>query len=339
MAVDYRKEARRAAQRHGLDPAIFERQINAESGFAPDVIHGRRRSSAGAQGIAQIMPATARGWKVNPLDPKAALNAAAKNMAAYVRRYGSYENALRAYNAGPAAIERSKGFSETNNYVAKILRGRDPKRVSAPTREPTREQQPDARLGKLDRGTEPTGTPGKVTQDISGALVDSLLAGKRGRRNGSLLREAMTRLQSGSYDTVTPARIVDGKPASYTPAKNQSTPRRRSPRGAPNTGGKNGRSSDIYEVFHDPVGGWDNGKWGGAIGGHGGHVHTAAEPGRQKFLQGVARKRFNLQITSTTGGKHAAGSFHYSDKAFDAAGKPEDMRAFVGYLRQKYNLK
>ena len=129
---DYRARARRAATRYGLDPHIFERQIGAESNYDPDVISGRRASGAGAQGIAQIMPATARGWGVDPLDPDAALNAAAKNMAAYVRKYGGYENALRAYNAGPAAIEASRGYRETNAYVSKILGGRDPGDLSAP---------------------------------------------------------------------------------------------------------------------------------------------------------------------------------------------------------------
>ncbi|HTE61340.1 MAG TPA: lytic transglycosylase domain-containing protein [Solirubrobacteraceae bacterium] len=125
--ANYRAEARRAARRHGVDPGVFERQIQQESGFADDVITGRRSSPAGAKGIAQIMPATARGWGVDPLDPIAALNAAAKNMARYVKQYGSYENALRAYNAGPGAIEASKGYAETNNYVKTILGGKTPK--------------------------------------------------------------------------------------------------------------------------------------------------------------------------------------------------------------------
>ena len=60
------------------------------------------------------------------MDPKAALNAAAKNMAAYVKKYGGYENALRAYNAGPGAIERVKGYAETNKYVSTILGGETP---------------------------------------------------------------------------------------------------------------------------------------------------------------------------------------------------------------------
>ena len=137
---NYRRMARQAAQRAGLDPDIFERQIQQESGFAEDVITGRRASSAGAQGIAQIMPATARGWGVDPLNPRAALNAAAANMASYVKKYGGYENALRAYNAGPAAIERSKSFAETNNYVQTILGGGgEPKTTTAPTTSAPRE--------------------------------------------------------------------------------------------------------------------------------------------------------------------------------------------------------
>lgn len=124
---DYRAIARREALRQGLDPNIFVRQIGAESGFDPNA-----RSPAGATGIAQIMPGTARAWGVNPNDPVASLRAAAKNMAGYVRRYGSYENALRAYNAGPGAIAASRGYAETNNYVAKILQGRDPGRLGRP---------------------------------------------------------------------------------------------------------------------------------------------------------------------------------------------------------------
>jgi hypothetical protein len=126
---DYRAAARRAARRAGLDPNIFVRQITQESGFDPNA-----HSPAGALGIAQMMPATARGWGVNPLDPVPALNVAAKNMANYVRQYGGYENALRAYNAGPGNIARSRGFAETNAYVKAILGGANPKGLSTPRR-------------------------------------------------------------------------------------------------------------------------------------------------------------------------------------------------------------
>lgn len=124
--TDFRALARQAAQKHGLDPHIFERQINAESGFNPNA-----GSGAGAVGIAQFMPATARGLGINPRDPHQALDAAAGLMARYVKQYGSYEKALRAYNAGPGAIEKSRGYGETNAYVAKILGGHEPSAAAA----------------------------------------------------------------------------------------------------------------------------------------------------------------------------------------------------------------
>ena len=118
--ANYRKVARRAARRYGLDPSIFERQIQQESGFRPNA-----RSGAGALGIAQIIPETAKSWGVNPNDPKAALDAAAKHMAGYVQKYGSYKNALVAYNAGPGAVGKALP-AETQGYISKILGGKDP---------------------------------------------------------------------------------------------------------------------------------------------------------------------------------------------------------------------
>jgi hypothetical protein len=89
-------------------------------GFAPDVISGQRNSSAGAQGIAQIMPATAKDWGVDPLNPDAALTAAARAMAGYYRQYGGDpEKALAAYNMGPGNLEKygPRGLPETNKYI------------------------------------------------------------------------------------------------------------------------------------------------------------------------------------------------------------------------------
>jgi soluble lytic murein transglycosylase-like protein len=126
-----RLEARKAAQRNGLDPDVFERQIQQESGFRADAV-----SPKGARGVAQIMPDTARAWGVNPMDPIAALNASARNMAGYVRKYGGIENALRAYNAGPGAIEASRNYRETNNYVRTILGGRTPARTESDPQSP-----------------------------------------------------------------------------------------------------------------------------------------------------------------------------------------------------------
>lgn len=137
----YYNVARKAAIDAGIDPEIFARQMSYESGgFDMEVISGRKSSSAGALGIAQFMPATAADLGVNPLDPQAALNAAAKLMAQYLQKYGSYELALRAYNEGPGGVDRGAIPWESGAYVQRIL-GADPQGPPIPT-SPTSVEQP-----------------------------------------------------------------------------------------------------------------------------------------------------------------------------------------------------
>lgn len=127
----YRAAAREAAKKHGIPEEGFEAQIEKESGFNSDVITGRRRSSAGALGIAQFMPGTAAGLGINPLNPEQALDASAKLMRSYYDKYGAWGFALVAYNAGPGWADklhkRTIRFdelpSETQNYV-KALGGK-----------------------------------------------------------------------------------------------------------------------------------------------------------------------------------------------------------------------
>jgi soluble lytic murein transglycosylase-like protein len=125
-AMSYRSMARQDAIDVGINPDLFERQIEDESGFNPSVV-----SPAGAEGIAQFMPSTAAGMGVNPNDPVDALKGAARLMASYVHRFGSYEMALAAYNAGPGALQSALnrcGLSwlsclprETQSYVAYVV--------------------------------------------------------------------------------------------------------------------------------------------------------------------------------------------------------------------------
>ncbi|GCE15913.1 lytic transglycosylase domain-containing protein [Tengunoibacter tsumagoiensis] len=123
----YVATARAAATRHGINPDLFVRQIQQESGFNPNA-----RSSAGAIGIAQFMPATAASMGVNPRDPNAALDGAARLMADNNRMYGGdYAKALAAYNAGPGTVNaavRAGGArwlaytpAETQHYVHVIM--------------------------------------------------------------------------------------------------------------------------------------------------------------------------------------------------------------------------
>ncbi len=125
---DYRSLAREDALDAGIDPTLFVRQIDQESGFNPQAL-----SRAEAQGIAQIMPTTARGWDVDPWDAAQSLRAAAHAMASYVRIYGSYAKAAACYNAGCGALEQAMHAcsdyfdclpTETQNYIVIITGGR-----------------------------------------------------------------------------------------------------------------------------------------------------------------------------------------------------------------------
>lgn len=121
MAEPTREElieyARTAAIRNGIDPEIFVRQINQESGFNVSA-----KSPAGAKGIAQIVPVWHPG--VNVDDPFESLDYAAALMASHFAKYGDYPRALAAYNAGGGTVDKYGGvppFEETQRYVKSIL--------------------------------------------------------------------------------------------------------------------------------------------------------------------------------------------------------------------------
>ncbi len=116
----FREAITRAAQRWNVGAALLSAQIYAESNFNPFA-----RSPAGAQGIAQFMPGTARRYGLrNPFDAAAAIDAQAHLMSDLLRRFGSVPLALAAYNAGPGAVARCgciPPYPETRGYVARIL--------------------------------------------------------------------------------------------------------------------------------------------------------------------------------------------------------------------------
>ena len=116
----YRDVIARSARAAGIAPTLLAALLKAESDFDP-----RSVSSAGAQGIAQFMPGTARGMGVDdPFDPAQAIPGAARLIASGIREFGSVPLALAAYNAGGGAVRRYGGippYAETQAYVAKVL--------------------------------------------------------------------------------------------------------------------------------------------------------------------------------------------------------------------------
>jgi soluble lytic murein transglycosylase-like protein len=107
------------SQAHGVDPMLVRALIQVESNYK-----ARARSPRGAMGLMQLMPSTAREYRVrNPFDPRSNIEAGIKHLKTLIDRFG-IELALAAYNAGEGAVKKFNGvppYRETRNYVSKIL--------------------------------------------------------------------------------------------------------------------------------------------------------------------------------------------------------------------------
>jgi soluble lytic murein transglycosylase-like protein len=120
--ADIRELAIQAAERHGLDPELVLAVVAVESSFRPQA-----QSPKGAQGLMQLMPATAAELGVkDAFDPAENLDGGARHLNALLTLYGGdLTRALAAYNAGVKAVEKSKGvppYRETREYVRKVMK-------------------------------------------------------------------------------------------------------------------------------------------------------------------------------------------------------------------------
>jgi len=118
-ATAWRERIRATALRHALAPDLLEALVRVESCFDPSAV-----SVAGAQGLTQLMPATAAELGVSDaFDAEQNLDAGARYLAELLARFGNETLALAAYNAGPGSVERHAGvppFPETRTYLARI---------------------------------------------------------------------------------------------------------------------------------------------------------------------------------------------------------------------------
>lgn len=120
-ATQFRPLIESAAQQAGVDPMLFDALVASESAYDP-----KARSRAGALGLSQLMPDTARGLGVsNPFDPMQNLRGGAQYLSQMLSRFGGDPRlALAAYNAGPGAVEKFGGvppYSETQTYVNRVM--------------------------------------------------------------------------------------------------------------------------------------------------------------------------------------------------------------------------
>lgn len=107
----------------GIPTDLLGRLLYQESAFRPEIINGSVRSSVGAIGIAQFMPATAADLGIDPTDPVQSIAAAGRYLRSLYNQTGDWQLALAAYNWGIGNVLR-KGIAaaptETQNYVAQI---------------------------------------------------------------------------------------------------------------------------------------------------------------------------------------------------------------------------
>lgn len=117
----YLETAKAAARKHGIPEDLYLRLVQRESGWNQLAV-----SVKGATGLAQLMPDTARVLGVDASDPQQNLDGGARYLRMMYDRFGTWKLALAAYNAGPLAVEASKGvppYDETQAYVVAILGG------------------------------------------------------------------------------------------------------------------------------------------------------------------------------------------------------------------------
>ena len=121
LQIRYDRIISKASRRYDVDPALIKAVIEVESDFNP-----RAKSKAGAKGLMQLMPATAKGLGVTDIyDPTSNIEGGVKHLKSLLTRFKrDVPLALAAYNAGEKSVRKYgtiPPYKETQGYVARVL--------------------------------------------------------------------------------------------------------------------------------------------------------------------------------------------------------------------------
>jgi len=109
------------SQKYNIDKNLVKSVVKQESGFNSNAV-----SSAGAMGLMQLMPSTAKDLGVrNPFDAEQNIAGGTKYLKTLINKYDSVKLGLAAYNAGSGAVQKYGGvppYKETQNYVKNIIK-------------------------------------------------------------------------------------------------------------------------------------------------------------------------------------------------------------------------
>lgn len=124
---DYIKYANSVEKKYGIPNNMLVGLLQTESGFKEEVIKGKKKSSAGAIGIAQFMPKTAKSFGIDPTDPFQSIDAAGKYLYQNQKILNNWDDTLRSYNMGLGGVQAWKKGKrelpkETEEYVAKVYK-------------------------------------------------------------------------------------------------------------------------------------------------------------------------------------------------------------------------
>lgn len=341
MAYNWKKDLPAMEAKYKLPPGLLGALVRAESGGNP-----RAHSPAGAVGLTQLMPATAKGLGVNPHDPKQNLEGGAKYLAQQIRTFRDIPKALAAYNAGPGAVKKYGGvppYKETQTYV-KRLTGywKESSRYSSTSGRPTSGGRPSQIIQGANKPISkvevPQGIPEPQRRIQPGLeehtqnaihqawakdpVTAQLIINNRIKKQNQFDTEYNTQL------TAYEARQAQIDAANRANQMQLAQPNTYKPGVLPGRPGSNttGVARPGQNYFKTPKGWIQN--------------RRENEKGWQ-FLQRLGTKGFGLQNdpgnNQTFGGKHADGSDHYAHNAIDygnARNSEDLLNQWVNYLRQ-----